>query len=329
MKENEKIVTKLLIGLALSSGFLYLTFRGLDFNSVVNSLTKVNYYYLLLMFLVYLITYTLRALRWKIIISKIKTINIKALFTYLMAGFFINNVLPMRAGELYRAVVLGSQNKISKSTSLASIVIERTSDGILFLAILVISFSIVEMPKFVINGIYAVIVFIFLLLTFIIISVKFRNKFKNIISCIPVSEKRKNKIDEILQNFINGLEIVTSFKRFIAIISVSSIIWLCEIVLAFILVNAFGFKISFPQTIFIVAALGIGVMIPFAPGYVGTYEYAGKTALLLLGVEQNNAVSFVLTLHAFQVIFIALFGFPSLMSNQFKWNQLNKKNMEE
>ena len=51
-----------------------------------------------------------------------------------------NNILPARIGELVRAFILGDREKISKTASLATLVVERLFDGfsilLLFLGVL-------------------------------------------------------------------------------------------------------------------------------------------------------------------------------------------------
>lgn len=81
-----------------------------------------------------------------------------------------NNLLPARLGEFVRAYVIGEKEYISKSSSFATIVIERVFDGftlLFFLAIILVFFS---SPKWLKNsGYVASFIFLFTLLFLILL----------------------------------------------------------------------------------------------------------------------------------------------------------------
>ena len=60
-------------------------------------------------------------------------------------GYMANNVLPARAGEVYRAHYLGRRAGISRSGVAASIVVERIFDGLMLVC--VILFVFVAFPR--------------------------------------------------------------------------------------------------------------------------------------------------------------------------------------
>ena len=54
--------------------------------------------------------------------------------------------------------------------------------------------------------------------------------------------------------------------------------------------------------------MGLSVTLPQAPGYVGTMELFGVTALLWLGIPREQGLPIILTIHATQFLFILLLG---------------------
>ena len=62
-------------------------------------------------------------------------------FYYLVFGFFMNNILPLRLGEFVRAIVAGKKLEISRSGVFATIVVERLMDIVIF----IISFFVIAM----------------------------------------------------------------------------------------------------------------------------------------------------------------------------------------
>ena len=77
----------------------------------------------------------LRALRWKLLLNSSKRFNVNDLYKGQLIGYFGNNILPLRAGELIKAYYIGNKYGKSKSKIFGSIILERIFDflGLFFL----------------------------------------------------------------------------------------------------------------------------------------------------------------------------------------------------
>src|SRR5581483_7423717 len=121
------------IGIAVAAVCLYFAFRGISFIDLAHSLRMAHVSWIILAMAVYSVGYYLRALRWEVLMSPIKKITAHELLGPLLIGFFANNILPFRIGELVRAQVAGKKFQISRTASLGTILLERISDTISFL----------------------------------------------------------------------------------------------------------------------------------------------------------------------------------------------------
>src|SRR5262249_62373126 len=61
---------------------------------------------------------------------------------------------------------------------------------------------------------------------------------------------------------------------------------------------AFGIKFPVVSAVVVSAVLGLGLMVPAAPGGLGTYELAGVAGLQLIGVDASSAAALTLVIHA-------------------------------
>ncbi|MDQ7029748.1 MAG: lysylphosphatidylglycerol synthase domain-containing protein [Ardenticatenia bacterium] len=89
--------------------------------------------------------------------------------------------------------------------------------------------------------------------------------------------------------------------------------WLSEAVVYYLLMHAFGVTLPARQmvggAILLLTLINLGILLPSAPGYVGTYEYFGKLALVdVLGVPAGQAVSVVVVAHAVQYALVTALG---------------------
>ncbi len=77
----------------------------------------------------------LRAMRWRILLRAEGDIGVSAAFWATSAGYFGNNFLPARAGELVRTFMIGSRSGLSKTYVLTTALSERVADAIALVVI--------------------------------------------------------------------------------------------------------------------------------------------------------------------------------------------------
>lgn len=125
MKKN---ALSLAIALVVIAGSIYLAFRNVDIDAMLNALTTINILWLVPASAVLLYTQWSRSIRWKILLNPtyphITTLNA---FSSTMVGNFINCVIT-RLGELVRPYILARRESIPVSATLGSVVAERGFD---------------------------------------------------------------------------------------------------------------------------------------------------------------------------------------------------------
>lgn len=72
-----------------------------------------------------------RAYKSRFLLDQVRKTKTSVLFKGLSVGYLFNTLLPMRLGEVIRAVHVGDAMSISKTTVFVSIIIERIVDGII------------------------------------------------------------------------------------------------------------------------------------------------------------------------------------------------------
>src|SRR6266545_3222904 len=109
-------------GLAIVSlGMLAWVLWRASLAEVWRSLRSAEYSLIALGIPVILAGLIFRALRWRLLLLPLDKPSLSISFRSMMVGYLVNNLLPMRAGELVRAYVLAQQVSISKSAILATI----------------------------------------------------------------------------------------------------------------------------------------------------------------------------------------------------------------
>ena len=293
------------IGFFLSLFFLAIFFRKIDLTSIWNSFQQVDYLYLLPFIVINLFSVWIRARRWEYLLAPIKKIKISTLFYATAIGFMANNILPARVGELVRAYVLGSKERISKTTSFATIVVERLFDGFTILSIFLVVILLMPFPpdrsriftQHHIKMAGFLSFFLYLIILGLLLALHFHNAKAN--RLIGFFLKRlpqgvAHKISKTIESFVLGLEVLQRTKDMGVIIGYSCLLWVVNSLSYYFIFMAFHLDLPVLAAFFLLVVLTFGVSIPSAPGYIGTFHWACAAALIFLGIEVNLAKSFSL-----------------------------------
>ena len=119
---------RILPGIIISLGALVVIFILVDWHQVMEALRDARYLFLFLGFPIYLVGYGFRAMAWRTLLME--EVSFKQVFLTMQVGYFLNNVLPFRLGELGRALLLGRKG-LGFWRVFSTILIERAFDMIL------------------------------------------------------------------------------------------------------------------------------------------------------------------------------------------------------
>ena len=310
------------VGILFSAFCLYWAFRGISFRDTLNALKEARPVFLLLALCIYALGYWMRAVRWETLLEPIKHVPAKTLFCPLIIGFFGNNVLPLRMGEFLRAHLAGKKLEISRTSCLATIFMERLYDTISFLLTFLAVTLFFPFPSAIKKGAYALGLACCLTLVGLVLSIVYKSYAENILAKLPLPHALKEKLQHLFTNFIHGVSGTTRPLHVCKAFFQSLIIWTLEGTTLYTIVHAFPVPFAYAQSFFLLFMLGLAVLLPQAPGYVGTLELAGVTALGLGGIGKAEALPIILTIHALQFSFILVLGFFSLSNEGLTFSQL-------
>ena len=313
----KKNLPRILVPLLISALALWAATRNVRWEEVKHILPQARLFPLVLGFLISLVSYYLRGWRWKILLAPFQSVSVWTLIRWQVGGIVINNLLPLRAGEFARAYWAGHKTSVSKSAILATVVVERVFDvGTLAVLTLLLLAGMglsdgnpLMTPKSM------------ALLSSAALTAGYAawRIFGKVRSRLP------EKISKMADNFISGLHVLKDGKEIAKLAFLSPLIWSIDIGAVAVASRSLGLDLSWPQGGLVMAGLILGVMIPAAPGAVGTYEAGGVQALSLMGFDPTLAFSYVLLLHVFQMGAAFLLGIPSLIIEGFDPKQLYRE----
>lgn len=319
----------ILVAIILAIIFVGLTLRQTDFNTLSDAAGRANYFWFLLSMALSILSYWLRAARWKLLLSPIGyNISTKSGFWAISFAYFMNLTIP-RSGEIARATSLYKMEKVPADKSLGIIILERVIDllflGISFLLALFLKgdtllsfFSFAEEPPLgkiaIAAGVLLLIFLGFLLLRRSLSEFKFYRK-----------------IILFLEGIRTGFKSILHLKERLKFILYSTAIWICYFFMTYLIIFAFSETSHFGlgEGFFLLVAGAFGMILPAAGGLGYPYVMSMAFAALYLtsghtfeeGTEVGNY--FGLMLYFAQVITMLIFGFFSIYYIQ----KISKKNL--
>ncbi len=314
------MTSKQKLGIVLSIGisvlFLYLALREVDFPKAFVAIRAANYWYLIPAGLVLILAFVLRGMRWRTLMLPIKEISQGTSFRVLTIGFMAVNLLPLRMGEFVRPYLIGKRENVSRTASLATVILERIFDVVSLLTLMTISLVYSSsFPKNVRRGGLALGVLVFFLVIFLYLLTLYQERVISRLHKLikPISATVADKVSLILEKFITGLEVLKKGRHVFAVTLYSLAIWFVTGYIFWFAGLAFGFEWNIIDASFVVVVTALGILVPGAPGFVGTFQYFCILGLTAVNVTTKDiALSYSIVLNLLQFFLIVGLGFVNL-----------------
>ena len=272
-----------LLGIAFGLGLLWIALAQIDLSQAADALLSASPQYLLVALVLYWSDIAVRIFRWRTLLSPIKRLSYHQVGRALIVGYAVNNVLPARLGEIFRADFVWRQYAVRRSSVLGSIVIERLLDGLtvvgLFGAGLLLATTVSGQGVLItaaITGAIGLVVGIVAIFCVLL----FRQHLP--LDRIPWLKPRILALAEALE-VVRGPEILRAAP-------LSLIIWALECATFYFIVAACGIEPSITGLWIIVGAASLSTLLPSAPGFIGSLQIAFVLAFAALGFEAVPAV---------------------------------------
>ena len=307
----------------------------MDFALVVATIREANWLVLVgLSVPSYLAVVQLRALRWRHLTDPIQSIAIPPLFRATAVGFMANNIFPLRVGEVIRPWYLSREVGAPSAALFGTVILERVIDTIMVIGLAAIAIALRGAAG---DGILAKVVVALIpvavvpLIGLVVLRVApdlvigFARWFLK-----PFPARFGNRLIDVLSRIGDGLGALRGGAHLFWIGFHSIMVWFVASTIPMLAgFWALGIDFGSPFETLVaawitLAAVGMAVAIPSAPGFFGTYRAACKLALEPFGVAPEVAVALGTLLHGVFWITLTLLGFAVLRYRHTSWRDLGQ-----
>jgi glycosyltransferase 2 family protein len=320
MKKRLISALKYILFLGIGVFVFWLVYRDIDMVTLKAALGKINYWWLVLSFVLSMLSHISRAIRWNMLIRPMgynpSTLNS---FLSVMIMYLTNLALP-RAGELARCSVLGKYEKIPFTKLVGTVVIERITDmmALVVFAVLIFSFQADVFLKFIQNhpdiqnrlvllfSARNILIMFFALTFLILILIIYR---KNV-----MRTSLFKRIEGLYVNFLEGIRAIKYMEskwKYIGHTIFIYVMWLAMLYVVFF---------SYPPTSNLslpagMAAFVMGGLAMIAPvqGGIGPWHFMVYETLFIYGIDKTDGKIFALIAHTSTNLSLMFMGFIALL----------------
>jgi len=304
IKENWK---RVLPGLVISLVALVIVFSLLDLRKFWKALLQADVRFLLAGGFLSFVWLIIRGVVWRTLLQN-KTSFHHSFFT-VNEGYLLNNILPLRLGEIARAFLMSRKANLNFWQIIPSILIERALDLAIAAGLFLCTLPFVIGVSWAKQAAIATGIVVLAGLGMIFILARNRQR---VLDWIDRLSERSNNVKKLAGRrviaFFDGLAILTDGRLFLKALGWMGLNWLTGILQYYLFLRAF-----FPQPglLWALFALGIGALgiaAPSSPGAIGVYEAVLVGALVVFGLDASQSTAFALSMHVISYLVTGLLG---------------------
>ncbi|MBW2260844.1 MAG: flippase-like domain-containing protein [Deltaproteobacteria bacterium] len=296
--------------MTVSALFLWWAARNVDFSNAWDALYRVDYRIYAGSMVLYFLTMLIRALLVSILLSPHGRVTVGNTLSNLILGYFCNNILPFKVGEIVRTGLITRDAKIPFFTGLSALVMERSMDILSLVVIALVTSFFLPLPEQVIISIRVVGAGLLVLyVTVIGLALARRRGWTGPEKLLARLPGRAGTLAvRTLDQLADGLKAFSRPGTFLTTVLLVAMFWVVAISGWYLRLRAFGLADSYAVAPLVILVVGLGISIPSAPSYAGVMHACIVFALGTVGVAGDSSFPFAVFLHAVDFAFVGILG---------------------
>lgn len=315
-------VVKLIIGLLIGIGLLLLVSRFVNIPATIHVLqqnvtTPRSLILALLSGVAFLLAFSIRGLRWKLFLNPVAKVNTLKVVQLSLVGIFLNFLLPIRAGEVAKPLMLKRIARVPISQSVSTVAMDKALDLVpaLFIMAIVPFLGLhMDIKLWLVLGLVGGL--LMSLIFFVALAVWKRKSAIDLLhrlgSIFPKS--LGGKIEGFAIGFTDALLLgARRPKMFIAAVLLTGVAVAFDGLFAMLAFWVIGFPISFAVALFGYTVYNMFYILPNPPAQIGSNEAVGLLVFAgLLHLPADKVAAMFVFSHLWVALLMTVTGMSCL-----------------
>lgn len=298
----------------ITAAFIVGAILTVDFEMLLDAMRGANWWLFLPGLSLFTVAKFIDAWRWLYLLQGLgDPPPHRALFGAFLIGNVVNNLLPLRAGDVAKVQVLANRYGTSRAGLAASVfIVEATLDAMVFLVLtsLAILLSGEGIGTFGLEGAQArglaIIAAVALIATSLALLLA-RSRGLDLIARVA-PERYRTRVAVWIEAARAGLHALRSWRRMLGALVLSLPSWLVEAAMFAVIGRAFGLDLGYPAFLAIMVAANLAVALPFGAWNLGPYEVLITATAVAAGADGSIALAYAITIHIATNLWILITG---------------------
>lgn len=290
---------KHVVGLAVTLLCIVVIARKVNFHDVLDALEHFHWPYLVLGIAFLGTGYALRILRWSMLLGATGVpVTFKNSIAPFLGSIALNNVLPLRLGDLVRALVFPAAMGVSKTTATSSLVMERLIDLMTLLCCLAIGLFAIRtavVPPMIAGSAASLAVGGGVVLVSGLLFSATIGRF--LARQAALRSRRVAQMLATAADLFAGFAAMARPRVLLLAVLISMLVWIGESGLFYFVMLGFGLPATPLMALLVMAIATLSTLVPSSPGYVGPFHLAAFAAISLVGGSATQAGSYAVLCH--------------------------------
>jgi uncharacterized protein (TIRG00374 family) len=235
-----------------------------------------------------------RAARWQVYFRPDRHVPFRPLLETLSISYMASTFLPLRAGELVRAVFLGARQSIPVPRVVGTILLEKLFDflaiGVMLLVLVILTPTRTEVR--VGGGSIAAVILVGF--GFVVALAVWRTPTLRLVKLVetrlPLGLGRRIGLERAVSHFAEGTDSLRVPGLWVPLLGWTIVTWSFSLATAWAGCFTLGVEPGLPALLFLIVLTSSSQAVPSSPGYIGVYHYFAKLALTTFGVDATKAL---------------------------------------
>ncbi len=313
------------LSLLITAAALWYSLHGVEFGDFVDDLARARWIWIGPLAACAAASLWLRARRWSLLLETLGPIGDTPVFDATCIGFMGNMLLPLRAGEAIKPIVVARSGYVSIPAALATVALERLCDLIMLGLFAVVTVALVPSSDLLQGKTSTVTGVVGAALVAVVVVIRMASWLERQLDTIAgwLPEVLGRILLEAGRGFLRSLSGLAEVQVLVPVFAYTALVWL--VTAAGFASVALALEVSAPLIPLAFAAtviVALAVSVPSAPGFIGVFWAGSEVALGLFGVPKSMGFTFGVLCWLVQLVVIVALGFWSMSRLQLSFGDM-------
>jgi hypothetical protein len=292
----------------IAAAALIWVFYDVEWSALVEQVQQLSWGWVALIVFFDVLSFYVQGIRWQILLQPAGRLSYRKTTQAIYVGLFSSEILPLRAGEIIRGVLVAKWLQKKFRDVLPSMALERLFDGVWFSSAMIITALLIDVPPQIRIGTNVLLTISLIGIAMFVWIVKRTHFAESPPQSVSMKAPLKERIWTAVYEIRAGLKQIGLGGRFWSAFGVSGLLHVVQGLAFLAVLQACSIDLPLLSMIAVFLVVHLGIAIPNAPANVGTFQLFSVLGLTFFGIEKSAAAAFSMVAFGILTVPVLLIG---------------------